>query len=199
MQACEGALLVVDAAQGVEAQTVANVYPALGNDLEIIPVINKIDLPGADPEAVANKSSRCWASDARCRSGQRQAGHRHRRDLEAIVKQVPAPSGDPNAPLRALIFDSNLTTYRGVITYVRVVDGELRKGEKIRFMAERRRLRVRRARRDSRPKHASTTSGTGEVGYIVAAIKDMHDVRVGDTITDLRQPRRRGAARALRK
>ncbi len=185
LSACEGAVLVVDAAQGVEAQTLANVYQAIDHNLEVIPVINKIDLPAAQPEVVKKEIEDVIglpAEDAPLISA--KAGIGIEAVLEAIVKQIPPPSGDRAAPLRALIFDSYYDPYKGVIIYVRVFDGRLQKGDAIRLMA-------------SGKEYIVTETGwfkpgvlqqsealeAGEVGYIAAAIKNITDATVGDTVT----------------
>ena len=189
LAACEGALLVVDAAQGVEAQTLANVYLALGNNLEIIPVINKVDLPSADPEAVKEQIEQVIGLDT---SGailaSAKTGLGTEEICEAIVTRIPPPAGDPNAPLRALIFDSKYDSYRGVVTYVRVVDGSLRKGDKIRMMSSQADYEVDEVGYFN-PKLCQADALTcGEVGYVIASIKEIASVRVGDTITHARRP-----------
>ena len=136
LAACEGAVLVVDAAQGIEAQTLANVYLAIDNDLEIVPVINKIDLPSADPERVRNEIEEVIGLDAsEAVLASAKAGIGIEDILEQVVEKVPAPEGDPEAPLKALIFDSLYDAYRGVVTYIRVVDGTVKPGDKIKMMA----------------------------------------------------------------
>ena len=184
LAACEGALLVVDAAQGIEAQTLANVYLALDNDLEIVPVINKIDLPSAEPERVKREVEDVIgldASDAVLASA--KAGIGIEEILEQIVKKVPAPQGDPDAPLQALIFDSYYDSYRGVVAYVRVVNGTIRKGMKIKMMATHKVFEVTEVG-VSKPFPASIEELTvGDVGFISASIKTVKDTRVGDTIT----------------
>jgi GTP-binding protein LepA len=184
LAACEGALLVVDAAQGIEAQTLANVYLALDNDLEIVPVINKIDLPSAEPERVKREVEDVIgldASDAVLASA--KAGIGIEDILEQIVKKVPAPQGDPDAPLQALIFDSYYDSYRGVVAYVRVVNGTIRKGMKIKMMATHKVFEVTEVG-VSKPFPTSIEELTvGDVGFISASIKTVKDTRVGDTIT----------------
>jgi GTP-binding protein LepA len=189
LQACEGAILVVDATQGVQAQTVANAYAAVEAGLEIIPVINKIDLPSADPTRVAEEIEQILgfkAEDAILVSA--KTGQGIDELLGKLCDQLPAPLGVPADPTRALIFDSLYDDYRGVIVYVRVVDGELVKGQKIRFMGKGKEYAISdlgklmpRAKRVDR-------IGPGEVGFVVAAIKDLHDVRIGDTVTDAARP-----------
>jgi GTP-binding protein LepA len=184
LQACEGAVLVVDASQGVEAQTVANVYLALDADLEIIPVLNKIDLPAANVDRVKEDIEETIgldASDAIPASAKNGVGIHE--ILEAVVKHVPAPQGDPNEPLKALVFDSWFDPYRGVINLVRVTQGRLKKGDKIKWMAsavqgEAEELGV------YKPAPAAVdTLGPGEVGFIISMIKDVGMAKVGDTIT----------------
>jgi len=185
LQACEGAILVVDATQGVQAQTVANAYAAIEVGLEIIPVINKIDLPSAQPIVVAEEIEQVLgfaAEDAIEVSAKTGKGIDEL--IAKLCDQLPAPRGNPEAPTRALIFDSIYDDYRGVITYVRVMDGEIRKGQKIRFMGTDKQYQVTDlGKLTPRPTKVQRI-GTGEVGYIVAAIKDLHDVRIGDTVTD---------------
>jgi GTP-binding protein LepA len=189
LQACEGAILVVDSTQGVQAQTVANAYAAVEVGLEIIPVINKIDLPSADPVRVAEEMEQILgfpAEDAILVSA--KTGQGVDELITALCDKLPAPKGDPNAPLRALIFDSIYDDYRGVITYVRVIDGSITKGQKIRFMGTDKVYQVSDlGKLMPRPKQVERI-GTSEVGYIVAAIKDLHDVRIGDTVTDAANP-----------
>jgi GTP-binding protein LepA len=189
LQACEGAILVVDATQGVQAQTVANAYAAIEAGLEIIPVINKIDLPSARAVEVAEEIEQVLgfrAEDAILVSA--KTGQGIDELIEKLCEQLPPPRGIPDAPTRALIFDSIYDDYRGVITYVRVIDGELTKGQKIRFMGTGKLYQVTDlAKLMPRPKQVERI-GTGEVGFIVAAIKDLHDVRIGDTVTDATNP-----------
>ncbi|MBI5155333.1 elongation factor 4 [Candidatus Poribacteria bacterium] len=189
LAACEGAVLVVDAAQGVEAQTLANVYLALENDLEIVPVINKIDLPSADiPSAKVQIRDTVGLDPDGAVLISAKTGEGCMALLDEIVRRIPAPKGDPDALLRALIFDSAYDSYRGVVCYVRVVDGSLRAGEKIRFM---------RSGLDYEVTEVGVLTPTrakmdelcgGEVGYVIAGIKTIKDVRVGDTITSARKP-----------
>jgi GTP-binding protein LepA len=189
LAACEGAVLVVDASQGIEAQTLANVYSALEADLEIIPVINKIDLEAADPELVRQEIEDVIGlpGDGALLASARQ-GIGIDEILEAVVARVPPPSGDVDAPLRALIFDSKYDAYRGVIVYVRVMHGVIRQGQRIRMMATGKDFVV-----DEvgvfRPQMTSTGSlSPGEVGYVVASVKDVSDSKVGDTVTDSVNP-----------
>ncbi len=184
LAACEGALLVVDAAQGVEAQTLANVYMAINHDLEVIPIINKIDLPSADTEATKQQIEQVIgldASEAILASAKTDIGTHE--ICEAIVKKIPMPKGDPNAPLRALIFDAKYDPYRGIVTYVRVVDGVLRKGDKIRMYTVGSEHDVDEVGYFSPKMTAVDKIDAGEVGYIIATIKDLLSVHVGDTIT----------------
>jgi GTP-binding protein LepA len=189
LQACEGAILVVDATQGVQAQTVANAYAAIDVGLEIIPVINKIDLPGARPEVVAEEIEQVLGFAAEdCILVSAKTGQGIDDLLASLCEKLPPPKGKPDDPTRALIFDSIYDDYRGVISYVRVVDGELSKGQKIRFMGTDKLHQITDlAKLMPRPKQVEKI-GTGEVGYIVAAIKDLHDVRIGDTVTDADNP-----------
>src|SRR5687768_16494826 len=189
LQACEGAILVVDATQGVQAQTVANAYAAIDVGLEIIPVINKIDLPSANPDAVAEEIEQVLgfsAEDAILVSA--KTGQGIDELISKLCDQLPAPKGKPELPTRALIFDSIYDDYRGVITYVRVIDGELRKGQKIRFMGNGKEYQVTDLGKLTPRPFRVERIGTGEVGFIVAAIKDLHDVRIGDTVTDALKP-----------
>src|SRR5918993_2419319 len=189
LQACEGAILVVDSTQGVQAQTVANAYAAIDVGLEIIPVINKIDLPSAQPEVVAEEIEQVLgfsAEDAILVSA--KTGQGIDELITKLCDQLPPPRGKAELPTRALIFDSIYDDYRGVITYVRVVDGELKKGQKIRFMGNDKEYQISDlGKLMPRPARVERI-GTGEVGFIVAAIKDLHDVRIGDTVTDAQNP-----------
>lgn len=189
LNACEGAILVVDAAQGIEAQTISNLYLAIENDLEIIPIMNKVDLPSAEPEAVAQsivdliggKAEDVLRVSAKTGVGIPEV-------LEAIVHKIPPPKGDPEKPLRALIFDSVFNQYRGSVVYCRLMEGTLRKGEQILFMS-------------NLKKYVAEEIGTlrlgfqpcdelraGEVGYIIGSVKDVQDTKVGDTVTHFRNP-----------
>jgi GTP-binding protein LepA len=192
--ACEGALLVVDAAQGVEAQSVANAYLAVEAGLEIIPVINKIDLPAADPERAAREIEEVIgldAADALLVSAKQGKGIREL--LERIVERIPPPSGDPQAPLRALVFDSWFDPYVGAVMLVRVMDGTLRKGERIRMMAHGRERDVTMLNViDPYPREVPGLA-VGEVGLVIAGIKTLAEVKIGDTLTHARAP----AAEAL--
>ena len=189
LAACEGALLVVDASQGVEAQTLANVYLALDQDLEILPVLNKIDLPSADPERVRHEIEEIIGLDAsEAIAASAKAGIGVHDILEAIIRKIPSPKGDPEAPLQALIFDSWYDPYQGVVVLIRIVNGVLRKGDKIRLMASGRDYEV--LRTGVFAPHASEIGQleAGEVGFITAAIKVVQDAKVGDTITHVRRP-----------
>src|SRR5690554_2317108 len=184
LAACEGAILVVDAAQGIQAQTLANVYLALDNDLEIIPVLNKIDLPSAEPEKVRREIEEIIgidASDAVIASGKSGLGVID--ILERIVRDVKPPEGDSNEPLQALIFDSFFDMYRGVIPTIRVVNGSIKKGDLIEFMATKAQFEVVEVGVYTPKQKPVDILGPGDVGYITAAIKTLDDVRVGDTIT----------------
>ncbi|KYQ86823.1 MULTISPECIES: translation elongation factor 4 [Thermoactinomyces] len=189
LQACEGALLVVDASQGVEAQTLANVYLALENDLEIIPVINKIDLPSADPERVKQEIEDVIgldASDAVLASA--KAGIGIEEILEQIVEKVPPPEADESSPLRALIFDSVYDSYKGVIIYTRVFEGTIKKGMGIRMMASGKTFEVTEVGVFTPRPVITNELKAGEVGFVCANIKNVRDTRVGDTITDRDRP-----------
>src|SRR5215831_8935805 len=185
LAACEGALLLVDASQGVEAQTLANAYLAVDNSLEIIPVINKIDLPSAQPEEARRQIQDIIGLDgAGAILASAKQGTGVPEILEAIVARLPPPGGNPDAPLKALIFDSWYDAYRGVVIVVRVIDGVLRKGMRIRLMAqgqdyETLQLGI------FNPKSVEVTElGVGEVGFLVANIKNVGDAKIGDTITE---------------
>lgn len=189
LAACEGALLVVDAAQGIEAQTLANVYLAIENDLEIIPVINKIDLPSADPDRIKREIEDVIgldASEAILASAKEGIGIEE--ILEQVVEKIPPPSGDPDAPLKALIFDSVYDPYRGVITYIRVVDGVLKPGMQVKLMATGKVYEVTEVGTFSPHPTKVEELSVGDVGYMAASIKSVEDTRVGDTITDAQRP-----------
>ena len=189
LAACEGALLLVDASQGVEAQTVANAYLAIDDDLEIIPVINKIDLPSAQVDEASEQIEDLVgldAADTILASAKDGTGIRD--ILEAVVMRVPPPQGDPDAPLKALIFDSWYDTYRGVVVLIRVVDGEIRLGMKVRLMALERDYEVEQVGVFS-PKATSVESlGVGEVGFLIVGIRTVGDAKIGDTITETARP-----------
>ena len=184
LAACEGAVLVVDATQGVEAQTVANAMMAMNANLEIIPLINKIDLPSADPERVRAEIEDALAipaDDAVLASGKTGVGVHDL--LEAVVYDIPAPKGDANAPLRALIFDSYFDPYRGVVALVRIVDGSMRKGQRLRLMASGKDILAEEVGARHPVEEPLPELGVGEVGYLVTGLKDLVHVKVGDTIT----------------
>ena len=189
LQACEGALLVVDASQGVEAQTLANTYLALNHNLEIIPVINKIDLPSAEPDRIREQIEQVIgldATDAVLASAKQGVGIEE--VLEAVVERVPAPTGDPEAPLRCLIFDSWFDPYRGVIILCKIVEGRLRKGQKIRFMATGGVYEVEGLGYQSPKPIPCDELSAGEAGFLFANIKTVSDAKIGDTITDFQRP-----------
>jgi len=189
LQACEGALLIVDASQGVEAQTLANTYLAIKHNLEIIPVINKIDLPAAEPERVREQIEEVIgidASDAILCSAKQGIGIHE--ILEAIVQRIPPPTGDADKPLRALIFDSWFDPYRGVIVLVRVIDGKLRLGQRIRLWANGEQFDVEGLGYQSPKAIPSQELVAGEVGFIYANVKNVADAKIGDTITDADNP-----------
>ncbi len=189
LQACEGALLVVDAAQGIEAQTLANAYLALENDLEIVPVVNKIDLPQADPRATAaevadlvgEESDRVLRISAKTGAGVEAV-------LDALVERIPPPQGEPEAPPRALVFDSSYDQYRGVVAFVRVVDGRFRTREPLRAMAAGTRFEAEELGFFSPFRSPTPTLEAGEVGYVVTGLKDVSRLRVGDTLTSEERP-----------
>lgn len=189
LAACEGALLVVDAAQGIEAQTLANVYLALDNDLEIIPVINKIDLPSAEPDRVKQEIEDVIGLDtSEAVHASAKAGIGIHEILEQIVQKVPAPTGDPSQPLKALIFDSHYDPYKGVIVYVRVIDGSIRAGSKIKMMGTNKTFEVIEVGAFMPRMSITKELNVGDVGFIVAGIKNVGDTRVGDTVTDAKNP-----------
>lgn len=187
--ACEGALLIVDAAQGIQAQTISNLYLALENDLEIIPILNKIDLPSANPEEVKDQIVDllgCKREEIMAASGKTGMGVHE--ILEQIVHRIPAPKGDPTAPLQALIFDSVFNSFRGIIAYFKVVNGEMKKGDKVKFFATGKEynadeIGVLRLKQEPR-----NSVKTGDVGYIISGIKEAKEVKVGDTITNVLNP-----------
>ena len=189
MSACEGALLIVDASQGVEAQTLANTYLAIENNLELIPVINKIDLPGAEPEKaieqiehfIGLETHNAILTSAKTGEGVGEV-------LEAIVRDVPPPKGDPNAPLKALIFDSWYDSYRGVIVLFRVIDGTIRPGMKIRFFNVGRDYQVETLGVNRPTPTPINELSVGEVGFLTASIKAVADVQIGDTVTEAARP-----------
>jgi GTP-binding protein LepA len=194
LAACEGAILLVDAAQGIEAQTLANLYLALENDLAVIPVLNKIDLPAAEPERYAAELAHiigCDPGDVLRVSAKTGAGVREL--LDEVVRKVPAPKGDSDAPARALIFDSVYDTYRGVITYIRVIDGKITPRERIRMMSTNATHELLEVGVISPEPKPSVGLGVGEVGYLITGVKDVRQSKVGDTVTS----ERKGATTAL--
>ncbi len=189
LQACEGALLVVDAAQGTQAQTLANAYLAIENDLEIVPVVNKIDLPQADPDAAAGEiADLIGDSPEHVLRISAKTGQGVEDVLDAIVERVPSPSGDPEAPARALIFDSSYDQYRGVVAFVRVVDGSFSTREPLRAMALGTRFEAEELGFFSPTRRPSRTLEAGEVGYVITGLKDVSRLRVGDTLTSESRP-----------
>src|SRR4249920_3492214 len=184
LQACEGALLVVDAAQGIEAQTLANAYLALDGGLEIVPAANKIDLPQADPDSAATElgdllgesPDRVLRISAKTGSGVPEL-------LDAIVERIPSPTGDPDAPARALIFDSSYDQYRGVVAFVRVIDGVFRPRERLRAMAMGTRFEAQEIGFMAPAMSPVDALTAGEVGYVITGLKDVSELRVGDTLT----------------
>jgi len=194
LQACEGALLVVDAAQGIEAQTLANAYLAIENNLEIVPVVNKIDLPAADPDGASAEVADLIGDDAdRVLRISAKTGQGVEDVLDAIVERIPAPAGDPDAPARALIFDSSYDQYRGVVAFVRVVDGVFRPREWLRAMALGTRFEAQEIGFMSPAMRPVKELTAGEVGYVITGLKDVSELRVGDTLTTDRH----GAQEAL--
>ena len=189
LSACEGALLVVDASQGVEAQTLANTYLAIENDLELIPVLNKIDLPSAEPERIKEQIETIIGLDTtHTVLASAKTGVGIQDILEEIVKAVPPPSGDENAPLKALIFDSWYDSYRGVIVHFRIIDGKIKKGTKIKFFNTGREYLVETVGVNKPRPTLINELGAGEVGFMTASIKTVADVQIGDTITDAARP-----------
>ncbi len=184
LQACEGALLVVDAAQGIEAQTLANAYLAIENELEIVPVVNKIDLPQADPEGTAAQVAELVGElPARVVRLSAKTGDGVAEALDAVVERIPPPTGDPAAPPRALVFDSSYDQYRGVVAFVRVVDGSFSTRLRLRAMAAGTRFEAEELGFFSPVRTPSATLTAGEVGYVITGLKDVGSIRVGDTIT----------------
>lgn len=191
LQACEGALLVVDAAQGVEAQTLANLYLALEHDLAVIPVINKIDLPNAEPDRVQDELTEIGLDGTEAILASAKQGTGIPDILRAIVERVPPPRGDADRPLRALIFDSRFDSYKGVLVYIRVVDGSIAVGDTVRFMASHKDFEVNEIGVFRPQLTPAKRLDTGEVGYFAAAIKSVQDTRVGDTVTSAERPAER--------
>ena len=187
--ACEGALLLVDASQGIEAQTISNLYLAMGNDLEIIPVLNKVDLPGAMPEEVKDEMVDllgCKREDIIHASG--KAGIGIREILDAVVERIPAPKGDPAAPLQALIFDSVFNSFRGIEVYFRIYNGTINKGEKVKFMATGKEYWADEVGILKLEQEPQQSMSAGNVGYLISGIKEAREVKVGDTITHAQNP-----------
>ena len=187
--ACEGALLIVDAAQGIQAQTISNLYLALDNDLEIIPVLNKIDLPSAEPEVVKDQIINLLGCDEKeviAASGKTGAGIEN--ILKAIVKKIPAPQGNPDAPLQAMIFDSVYNTFRGIEAYFKIMNGSIKKGEKVKFMSTKKEYLAEEIGALKLKKDPKIKMFAGEVGYIISGIKEAKEVQVGDTITSFNNP-----------
>ena len=194
LQACEGALLVVDAAQGIEAQTLANAYLAIENGLEIVPVANKIDLPQADPDAAAVEVADLLGDDpARVLRISAKTGINVADVLDAVVERMPPPAGEPSAPARALVFDSSYDQYRGVVAFIRVVDGSFSKREELRTMATGTRFDAEELGFFSPTMTPVDSLSAGEVGYVITGLKDVSRLRVGDTLTSVARP----AAEAL--
>jgi GTP-binding protein LepA len=187
--ACEGALLIVDAAQSIQAQTISNLYLALENDLEIIPVLNKVDLPSANPEEVTDDIVEllgCDPEEVIPASG--KTGFGVDNILEAIIERIPAPTGNPDAPLKALIFDSVFNSYRGIETYFRVIDGSIKKNQRIKFMATDKEYGADEVGTLKLNQVVKQEIKTGDVGYLITGIKTAKEVKVGDTITDAKTP-----------
>ena len=187
--ACEGALLIVDAAQSIQAQTISNLYLALENDLEIIPVLNKVDLPSANPEEVTDDIVDllgCDPEEVIHASG--KTGFGVDKILEAVIERIPAPSGNPDSPLRALIFDSVYNSFRGVETYFRVIDGSIKKGQNIKFVNTGKSYFADEVGTLKLKQFPKSEIKTGDVGYLITGIKDAREVKVGDTITDFKNP-----------
>ncbi|EAQ43224.1 MULTISPECIES: translation elongation factor 4 [unclassified Polaribacter] len=187
--ACEGALLIVDAAQSIQAQTISNLYLALENDLEIIPILNKVDLPSANPEEVTDDIVDllgCDPEEVIHASG--KTGFGVDNILEAIIDRIPAPKGEPDAPLQALIFDSVYNSYRGIETYFRVINGEIKKGQEIKFMATGKNYFADEVGTLKLSQVVKKSVKTGDVGYLITGIKTAKEVKVGDTITDAHKP-----------
>jgi len=182
--ACEGALLIVDAAQGIQAQTISNLYLALENDLEIIPVLNKIDLPSADPEVVKDQIiDLIGCKDEEIIPASAKTGVGIETILEAIIERIPAPEGDPNAPLQAMIFDSVYNSFRGIEAYFKIINGTMKKGDEIQFIATGKTYFADEIGALKLKQKPMNTLSAGEVGYLISGIKDAREVKVGDTIT----------------
>ena len=194
LAACEGAVLLVDASQGIQAQTLANCYQALENDLEIVAVLNKIDLPAADPERCKDELERVLGLPANeILSISAKTGEGVAELLRAVIQRIPAPTGDPDAPLRALIFDSNYDQYRGVISSIRVMEGTLKSNTKIRMMQAAANHEIEEIGVRTPVPVPTKQLGPGEVGYLIAGIKEVASARSGETVTESQRP----AAEAL--
>ena len=189
LAACEGAVLLVDAAQGIEAQTLANLYLAMENELTIIPVLNKIDLPAAQPDKYAEELASLIGGDpADCLRVSGKTGVGVSELLDKIIATVPAPVGDANAPARAMIFDSVYDSYRGVVTYIRMIDGSLSPREKIQMMSTRAVHELLEIGVSSPEPEPTQGLGVGEVGYLITGVKDVRQSKVGDTVTTVSKP-----------
>ncbi|MFQ5607340.1 MAG: GTP-binding protein, partial [Candidatus Zixiibacteriota bacterium] len=189
LTACEGALLVVDAAQGIEAQTVSNLYLALENDLDILPVLNKVDLPSARPDEITEQIVDLLGCDpGDVISCSAKEGDGIDELLEAIVARIPEPSGDPSAPLRALIFDSVFDSYKGAAAYIRVVDGKMKLHDRLKFFAHDKTYEADEIGFRKLKNIKAKEIGAGEVGYVYAGIKEVSETQVGDTVTTLENP-----------
>ena len=187
--ACEGALLIVDAAQGIQAQTISNLYLALENDLEIIPVLNKIDLPSADPEVVKDQIiDLIGCKDEEIIPASAKTGVGIEAILEAIIERIPAPEGDPDAPLQAMIFDSVYNSFRGIEAYFKIINGTIKKGDEVQFMATGKTYYADEIGALKLKQKPMNTLSAGEVGYLISGIKDAREVKVGDTITLKNKP-----------
>ena len=187
--ACEGALLIVDAAQGIQAQTISNLYLALENDLEIIPVLNKIDLPSADPEVVKDQIiDLIGCKDEEIIPASAKTGVGIEAILEAIIERIPAPEGDPDAPLQAMIFDSVYNSFRGIEAYFKIINGTMKKGDEVQFMATGKTYYADEIGALKLKQKPMNTLSAGEVGYLISGIKDAREVKVGDTITLKNKP-----------
>ena len=187
--ACEGALLIVDAAQGIQAQTISNLYLALGNDLEIIPIMNKVDLPSAEPEVVADQiTDLIGCSEEEIIQASAKTGIGIEDILNAIVERVPAPVGDKDKPLQAMIFDSVYNPFRGIEAYFKILNGEIKKGDKVKFIATGKEYFADEIGALKFKQEPKKVMSTGEVGYIISGIKEAREVKVGDTITTVENP-----------
>jgi len=187
--ACEGALLIIDAAQGIQAQTISNLYLALEHDLEIIPIMNKIDLPSAEPEVVKDQIiNLICCEEEEIISASAKTGVGIENILNTIIEKIPHPKGDKKAPLQAMIFDSVYNTFRGIEAYFKIINGEIKKGQKVKFMATNMEYHADEIGALKFKQHPKEILSTGEVGYIISGIKDAREVKVGDTITTVENP-----------